>query len=97
MSWGAQSSRRGGALPPSWPAIRLAVLSRDGRRCQLRGPRCLGAADQVDHIGDPQNHSAANLRAACRPCHMGRTARQAHAARPSRLRPIEDPRPPRLR
>lgn len=89
MTWGAKSSRLGGQLPGDWGRIRLSVLRRDDWVCQLREARCIGEASQVDHIGSPGDHSPANLRAACRPCHMARTARQAHAARPSRLRPVE--------
>lgn len=92
MSWGARSSRKGGKLPANWGALRLSILERDGWACQLRYPRCRGAANQVDHIEGSGDHSPANLRAACQPCHMARTARQSHAARPSRLRPIERPR-----
>ena len=55
----------------SWRKIRLAVLARDNYTCQIRGPKCTGKADQVDHqhgtgVQDPQY-----LRAACGPCNAG--------------------------
>jgi 5-methylcytosine-specific restriction enzyme A len=33
-----------------WRATRIRALERDQYRCQIRGPKCLGAADQVDHV-----------------------------------------------
>lgn len=56
--------------------LRALVLERDGFRCQIRGPACLGVADQVDHIvpralGGPL-WDPANLRAACHRCNASR-------------------------
>lgn len=79
MPWDRQSRRRS-ELPPNWPAIRTFVLERDGHRCRIQGPRCTGHATEVDHVGDRHNHQPRNLRAACHPCHAGRTAEQGHEA-----------------
>lgn len=61
---------------PRWPALRLQVLARDLRVCQIRGPRCLGTANVCDHIISWKTDGAwfdpANLRAACKPCNNGR-------------------------
>lgn len=90
--WG--TSRQ--AVPPR---LRRQIMERDQRRCQLRGPKCLGQATMVDHIInvakiedeqlsiDPDDPS--NLQAACRPCHEQKTAREANAARPKRKREPE--------
>lgn len=56
--------------------VRALVLERDGHRCQIRGPECLGVADTVDHIvpralGGPL-YDPANLRAACHVCNASR-------------------------
>jgi hypothetical protein len=59
-----------------WPKIRLQILERDGQRCQIRLPKCLGAANQVDHKVPVEQGGAPydpdNLRAACRPCNVAR-------------------------
>lgn len=81
MSW------RRTPLPPDWPARRRRVLDRDQHQCQLRGPRCAGEATDVDHIGDRDDHSDANLRSACGPCHDSRTGQQARAVQGFRRRP----------
>lgn len=52
------------------------------RMCQAEGR--VTAAIEVDHIhafhglDDPGRLDPKNLRPLCRPCHMGRTGRQAH-------------------
>jgi 5-methylcytosine-specific restriction endonuclease McrA len=78
MSWTRHPSRRKATLPPDWPARRRAVLVRDKYQCQIRGPRCIGTANQVDHAGDSHDHE--NLRAACEPCHADRSAQQGGSA-----------------
>jgi 5-methylcytosine-specific restriction endonuclease McrA len=61
---------------PAWRRVRLVVLERDGRLCQIRGPRCQLEATEVDHIVRPEDGGAwydeVNLRAACGPCNHGR-------------------------
>lgn len=66
------------------------MLERDGHRCQIGyGDICVGTANQVDHIGDRDDHRLENLRAACGPCHQRRSSQQGRAARPSERRPPE--------
>ena len=61
---------------PEWKAVRLAVLARDGHRCQIRGPKCKGAARHVDHVRSVSDGGApfdpANLRAACSSCNIAK-------------------------
>ena len=69
---------RGDLKTYSWKMLRQRVLERDGRECQIRGPRCQGVANEVDHIipkvygGD---NNLDNLRAACKPCNSAAGAR----------------------
>jgi 5-methylcytosine-specific restriction endonuclease McrA len=83
--WRPGSSTRKATLPPDWPDIRAAVLTRDGGTCRCPGcPNCAGApctrpATSVDHIGDRHDHSPGNLRALCwgpGTCHAHRSSRQ---------------------
>lgn len=72
-----------------WPTVRLAILDRDGWRCQIAGPTCTGAATSVDHIVPVLDGGAwydpDNLRAACWPCQNARRRKtKPNAARPSR-------------
>jgi 5-methylcytosine-specific restriction endonuclease McrA len=72
--------------------FRKLILNRDGYRCQIRGPRCLGRATQVDHIV-PVNRAnlcdPSNCRAACATCN----ASKAGADRAYRQRGVTDPAP----
>lgn len=61
---------------PEWRALRLRVLLRDGGRCQLKGPDCLGDADQVHHEGYGRGRHKRRLLvpmeqlvSCCGPCH----------------------------
>ena len=55
-----------------WPKIRRLILERDNFECQIKGPHCIGRANQVDHIRPVRNGGMwwepANLRAACNVC-----------------------------
>lgn len=67
-----------------WRRLRLEILERDGWRCQIRGPRCTGRAEEVDHIhtlkdGGPR-FEPSNLRAACAKCNRGRRDRKIRIA-----------------
>lgn len=90
MPWGPSSGRTT-PLPPNWPAIRRAILERDGHRCTATrgdtGTRCDAPATDVDHIDAPDDHRPANLRALCGHHHRRRTAAQGGRARSQRRRP----------
>lgn len=94
MPW--EGSTRRATLPPNWASIRRAVLTRDGHACTWtdEGRRCGAAANQVDHIDRPDDHTLANLRALCRWHHDRRSSAQGNAARrrPTNRRP-KDPHP----
>lgn len=77
MAWETRSARRQ-TLPPDWAARRARQLRADGYQCQLRGPRCIGRATEVDHYAGPEDHDA--LRSACTPCHGARSATQGGVA-----------------
>lgn len=72
--------KRNTADRDSWSAVpastrkrlREEIFKRDGYECQIRGPRCNGRAEHLDHI-TPRYLGGAlldpgNLRASCRPC-----------------------------
>ena len=69
----------------AWRACRAFVLSRDGYRCQIGGPKCRGVATEADHIvpvrlgGAPYDLN--NLRAACKSCNAGRFVTELVAQR----------------
>jgi 5-methylcytosine-specific restriction protein A len=76
------SSRR--TTTRAWQLTRAKVLQRDAHTCQIRGPRCLVTASQVDHVVPVYLGGAddmGNLRAVCVPCHNTVTTEQARAAR----------------
>jgi len=77
-------------LPPDWAQRRRAVLERDGWVCQIQGPKCIGRANEADHIGANTDHRLHMLQAACKPCHASKTGRDARAKQPNRAR---DPEP----
>lgn len=77
-AWAQLPSRRRGRL-------RELVFERDGFRCQIGGPGCTRAAQDVDHVvplarGGPVE-SLSNLRAACRKCNRAGGARLTNAGR----------------
>jgi 5-methylcytosine-specific restriction enzyme A len=61
-----------------WQPVKRAVLERDGYQCQIKGPKCRGAAKAVDHIVLPRRGGAwyemSNLRAACDWCNNWRAS-----------------------
>ncbi len=69
----------------AWRRVRLVVLERDGRMCQIRGPRCTLDANEVDHIVPWRVGGAyfdeANLRASCGNCNKRRAKREGVGAR----------------
>jgi 5-methylcytosine-specific restriction protein A len=84
MSGGWQGSNRRAELPPDWKShVRPFVLQRDGYRCRnvLDGRLCARPANQVDHIGDRDDHRPENLQALCEDCHNAKSSRQGNDAR----------------
>jgi 5-methylcytosine-specific restriction protein A len=84
-----QGSRRREQLPPGWESrIRPAIIARDSGRCRWieNNQRCPERGTDVDHIGDPADHSLLNLRLLCRTHHNRRSSRQGNAARAERRR-----------
>lgn len=78
MAW--ETSDRRQELPSNWNGLVSQVKSRDGGRCVWRlpsGKRCPRAGRDVDHIGDPSDHSLRNLRLLCGDHHDARTRIQA--------------------
>lgn len=96
MPGGWADSDRRNTLPVDWATkVRPRILRRDGHRCTWieNGKRCPQRATDVDHVGDPLDHSDANLRALCGTHHDRRSSAQGNAAkaarRAARLRPPE--------
>lgn len=69
----------------AWRRVRLVVLERDGRLCQIRGPKCQIEANEVDHIvpwrAGGSFYDPDNLRAACGNCNKRRARRGGVGAR----------------
>lgn len=76
------NSTRKATLPPDWNQRRARILHRDPI-CQLQTPGiCTHTSTEVDHDDNgPHDHSRANLRGVCAPCHAHRTKQQAAAGR----------------
>ena len=78
---------------------RQRVFARDNHTCQIRGPRCNGRAEHLDHIDNtrgPHYETDANTQAACQPCNQWKASRegnQAAARNRARLRLPEEPHP----
>lgn len=98
MTYGPRSSRTA-PLPKNWASLRRKVLKRDGYVCTWdlgHGVLCGQPATDVDHIGDPADHSLQNLRSLCSPHHRRRSASQgAKAAQAKRIprKRAEEPHP----
>lgn len=109
MSGGWQGSNRKATLPNGWPRTRRRILKRDGYCCTWQDDErlvygmgrwvmgipdpCDAPATDVDHIGDPNDHSDANLRSLCSPHHDKRSSAQGNAARWAKAIPRARPQP----
>lgn len=73
--WAGSTRRQ--RLPPDWPQIRRRILERD--------PVCTKCWQQpsteADHIVNGDDHSDANLRGICTPCHRRKSALEGVEAR----------------
>jgi 5-methylcytosine-specific restriction protein A len=89
MTWDTSDRRR--RLPANWPQLVRQVKNRDGHRCTWHdnGQRCIGPADEVDHVLNNDDHRLSNLRSLCKPHHAKKSAAEGVAARRSRRRPTE--------
>ena len=101
MTWKGRPSSRKERLRAAgvsgWDEQRQAkrVLERDGHRCYLRGPDCIGTATQVDHViplfkGGSKDDD--NVRAICHECHRAKVKRETAQAR-NRYRMRREPEP----
>jgi len=68
-----KGSLRAKRLPSNWGSLRKTVLLRDGHKCKLQYPGCLGTATEVDHLLQGDDHSLTNLQAVCSDCHKVKT------------------------
>lgn len=68
--------------PGNWQTTRRRILARDHGVCQIRLHCCTFQATEVDHVVPGDDHSDANLRAACSSCNQARNI----AMRPTRPR-----------
>lgn len=89
----SQRGYRSNPLPVDWPARRDAVHERDQTCRWFTYDKHCGSTErlEVDHIGDPRDHSLTNLRLLCHSHHAGRTAQQASAARQANRKPRNRP------
>jgi 5-methylcytosine-specific restriction endonuclease McrA len=91
---GSTRKDTGGAPHKAW---RAAVLVRDAFRCQIRGPGCLIAANEADHIEPVYRGGArfdvANGQAACRECHGRKSASEGGNARSGNVSKPAPPQP----
>lgn len=83
----ADDSPRKARLPDDWELnYRKPVMRRAKGLCQIKGPRCIHRATQVDHIHRGDDHRLDNLQAACRSCHADKSAQEGVQARSTKKR-----------
>ena len=95
------TSDRLSELPPDWHKLRAETLEYDGYQCVWPGrwaayrgvPQCGSPATDVDHVGDPFDHSAANRQSLCRGHHTIKTQKESAAARRRQLAKLRHPVP----
>ena len=75
-------------------ANRPKALQRDTFQCQIKGPGCTGAAEEVDHKVNFKaggSHALPNLQSVCKPCHKRKTQRESFLAWQQRRRDAKHP------
>ena len=84
-------STRNARLPRNWPALRAAVLLRDGGQCTAveHGQRCTERGTDVDHVQPSGADTPDNLASLCAWHHGRKTAREGNAARTRQRRDAE--------
>jgi len=85
-------SWRTAPLPPGWDRIRDRILDRDRHCLWPDDGTPHGGRLEVDHIGDPNDHSDGNLRTLCHDHHKRRTAAQGGRAAQRRAHTRRRPR-----
>lgn len=80
MAW--TGSNRRAHLPADWSQRRAAVFKRDDYQCtwQEYGERCLGAAEECDHIRRGDDHNLTNLRSLCKVHHARKSSAEGRQA-----------------
>lgn len=88
-------TRRRSRLPRDWEARRKHILNRDGWRCTIGIPGCLGDATEVHHTKAHDYHEPDGLVAICSRCHATITGKDARASRrdiaPRKRKPEQHP------
>lgn len=81
---GWKNSNRREDLPSNWDAIRLQRFRIDGNRCtwtNVYDERCLGPAEECDHIGKRTDHRIEMLRSLCSHHHGIKSGQEGAAAK----------------
>lgn len=73
-----EGSTRRQRLPADWEKRRRVTLDAYGRRCYICSN---GDCNEVDHVDGTDDHTYANLRPICPPCHKRKTQGEATAGR----------------
>lgn len=83
MAW--EGSTRREDLPRDWPKRRALVIERDHGLCQWvmsHGSICAEDGNQVDHIGDRNDHRLENLQLLCEWHHLRKSSREGNQSGP---------------
>lgn len=76
-------------LPPDWRQRREERFKIDGYRCTAilpqTGDRCMGPAEECDHIGKRTDHRIEMLRSLCSWCHAKKSSAEGARARQAKL------------
>jgi hypothetical protein len=85
-------------LPPNWGQIRAFIITRDPQctwgslqEDMSEHGRCPNRSTDVDHTGEPWDHSPQALRGLCQRHHQVRTGRQGAAGKAAVMRTRKRP------